>query len=148
MAGKSKFTALVKGRLSEALRLGSTRKMACAYAGIAYSTLNYWIKEERRDGRKYRGINQLVIEAEAVAGQVHMRAIHEAAEKGDWRASAWWLERRHYHDYGKRMALENEITATITVKQQNEALRERLDSMTDAQLLAIAQGDHNREGVE
>jgi hypothetical protein len=89
-------------RVCEAIALGATRAQAAAAAGIGYDTLNLW---QRTDPD--------VASAIAIArgrGAVRaMELVRQAAERGEWGAAAWWLERRYPIEWGKRLMVEHAI---------------------------------------
>jgi len=82
------------------------KEHACAMTGIAKSTLYKWCQEGEEHARMeldtlqrqlYEGIP--VADAHSVYEQV--KNITKAAKK-DWRASAWFLERRYPAQYARR----------------------------------------------
>lgn len=79
----------------EALRIGCSRRVAAASAGISDDTLRRWASRSP--------MLQLEIEkAEAEATMAAVESVRRAAICGDWRASAWWLERRKPEEWGLR----------------------------------------------
>ena len=52
--------------------------------------------------------------AKSTAVNAHVATIASAAKRGDWRASAWWLERTHPEEYGK-----NQTTTVIGTQNNN-----------------------------
>lgn len=79
----------------QALRDGNTRTAAAAYAGIRRETLWKWIEASDTFGNE-------VQKAEADAELRHVANIVRAGQEGNWTASAWWLERRRYADWGRK----------------------------------------------
>lgn len=98
---KTKRTPEVEAKLFEALRLGCTRRAACAYAGIHAGTLCDWANDFPEFSE---AITRAEDEAEAGFSIVIQRA---AANEGDWKAAAWWLERRRKEDYSARQEVEH-----------------------------------------
>ena len=99
----SKFTPETVERLLEAIRLGSTFKMAAEYAGSSRSTLHNYITAGRkaRAGTKKAEFYAALVKAEAEGAISSLAVIDKAALGGDWKAAAWKLERRHgYHRDG------------------------------------------------
>ena len=82
--------------LLSALRAGSTREAAAGHAGIERTTLHRWLVGDA--GRRAR-----VEQAEADA-EVRFGAQVAQAAGNDWRAAAWWLERRRSKAYGRAQA--------------------------------------------
>ncbi len=105
MARPTKFTEERVKKLIYAIRLGATYEGASRYAGIHYDTFNEW-----RQGRFPRKTNPALktefseglTRAEGEAEIQALAAIKASASSGDWRAAAWWLERRHREEYSKR----------------------------------------------
>lgn len=88
-----KKTALLK-----ALRVGNTRAAAARAVGIHIDTFHDWLTKDPK-------FSEAVVRAEAEAEQYYLSHIQQAAP-GDWRAAAFWLERRRPADYGKRDGLD------------------------------------------
>ena len=86
-----------------ALKVGSSRKAACALAGIVSNTLWRWMADDPE-------MEKLVIEAEGAAELRFVTAVSGAANTS-WQAAAWWLERRRPATYGKRDRLDVNIEA-------------------------------------
>ena len=98
-------------KLIEALRSGNYRIDACRAAGIHYNTLLAWEKkgESQKSGEYVEFLEALrSAEAEAVVSKVDI--IHGAAMKGDWRASAWFLEHKYPDKWARldKRAIEEE----------------------------------------
>ena len=77
----------------EALRLAATRQQAAAAAGLSRVTLWRWLREDP----------ELAAEAEQAEGLAELamiRTLYEASVS-DWKAAAWWLERRHPAAWGR-----------------------------------------------
>jgi hypothetical protein len=100
MARPPKFNAERAKRVTDALTAGVTRKVAAQYAGVDPTTLCRWLK-------RYADFAAQVTLVEAQA-EVSAVATIRAAAKSDWRAAAWWLERRR-DDWNKVDRLEVEI---------------------------------------
>lgn len=94
MAARSKYTPEVVKRLADAITLGATYELACAYAGIRYETFRVW-------QRTKPGFSATVEEAEGKGAVQLLGKIRQSANDGDWRAAAWVLEHRHPEQYGR-----------------------------------------------
>jgi hypothetical protein len=81
-------------RVLDALRHGYSRKAAARHALIAHTTMLRWIAH-------VPDFADAVRTAEAEAEMQAVATIMRAAEQGDWRASLWWLERRHPAEWGR-----------------------------------------------
>lgn len=94
--------------LLKAIEQGMPLKQAAEVAGMSYDTLNHWQKKGESDTAppEYRQFCQLLRHSQAIAMQVHVSAIHKAAER-DWRAAAWMLERRFPTDFARPQQIEH-----------------------------------------
>jgi len=88
-------------RLLDGLRHGMTRRAAAAYAGFSKSAFYRMLDED--DGTFGTEVENAEGEAEAAMTKLVANA---AVDPKNWTAAAWWLERRHPDDYGKRERVE------------------------------------------
>lgn len=102
----SKFTPEIRKALIEAIIAGLTYTHACQIVGIDYVTFTLWrtkgSKLESADEEGYFDFFNALTRAETNASTVMMAHIRKAATD-DWRAAAWWLERRYPKEYGKQI---------------------------------------------
>jgi len=82
----------------EVIRRGSTIKEACFAAGISVETYSQWIKKfpefsDQKQRAEFEPMKQAL--SSITRGMYH-----------DWRAAAWWLERREPERFGKRRIIE------------------------------------------
>ena len=130
-----KLSADTQGQLEKAIKLGSTYKLAAAYAGISYATLNNWMNKgkaelERRekgngrlkvgtakwdDAQPFVDLLEAIKEAEGIAAVQWLAKIEKAASNGAWQAAAWKLERRYPNEYG-RTVVDKNVSADVKVK--------------------------------
>lgn len=107
----SKKPAKKPGRptLLKAIEQGMPLKQAAAIAGMSYDTLNNWQNRGENESapKQYRQFCQLLRRSQAVAMQVHLSVINQAAGRGDWRASAWVLERRFTEEFVRPLQFEH-----------------------------------------
>lgn len=102
-----KFTRERVERLLKYIGMG-TRIDACRAVGISYDTLLNW--EKGRFPRNLTDDQKLLKEEFAEALQRaegefvvrHLGYIHQAAAQGDWKASAFLLERRRPEEFGRQ----------------------------------------------
>jgi hypothetical protein len=92
----SKLTESRMEKLIEALRAGAYRIDACRAAGIDYNTLLAWEKKgEAQEKGEFSEFLDALRKAEAEAVITNVGVITRAAQDGDWRAAAWFLEHKY-----------------------------------------------------
>ncbi len=94
MARPLKYTPEAVQRITQAIELGATYKLAASYGGITFQTFNNW-----RDTKP--AFAQAVQDAEGKGAIKWLAKIEAAASDGNWQAAAWKLERRYPQDYGR-----------------------------------------------
>lgn len=118
---------LSDGRVEAILRAlehGCTRRAAAGAADIHHSTLYAWMAADPT-------LSDAVEKAEQKAEMAYTAAVANAVPK-NWQAAAWWLERRHAGDYGKRDHVTIDMTAVV--RQVAESL-----GVDEAEALAEAE---------
>lgn len=106
-----KLTPDVQQRIVDAVRNGNTRRIAAAVGGVDESTLYRWLERGNgpRAAKLYREFREAVYSAEATAVQTAVAAIRLAGVKGTWQAYAWWLERLHPGEFGRKDRVKLEV---------------------------------------
>lgn len=131
-SGRGKWTPEIRDRLTAAVRAGTPIATACKFAGISYRTLREYIAIAEAPPpsprqypdraafnaarRRYAAVCEFVAalrRAEAEVEAASLARIRRAGANGDWRADAWFLERRYPDEYGRRAV---DVTGTITVE--------------------------------
>lgn len=102
MARPTKLTPEIQDRIVTAIRAGNYMETAAAYAGIARSTFNEWIRRgaEEQEG-PFAEFAAAVEQALAAAEARDVALIGQAAQK-EWQAAAWRLERRLPERWGRK----------------------------------------------
>ena len=111
----SKLTESRMEKLIEALRSGNYRIDACRAAGIHYNTLLAWEKKgESQQSGEYVDFLEALRRAEAEAVVSSVEVITIAAQGGDWRAAAWFLEHKYPNNWARldKRAVEDIIPDT------------------------------------
>lgn len=117
MAGRpSVFTPQAVKRVTDALRLGATYRMAAQYGGVSYDAVNDWMNKGKiaakyaengdpipQDLEAYYQFHQELQKAEAEAVLGWLAKIEKEANEGNWQAAAWKLERRYPKDYSRNV---------------------------------------------
>lgn len=123
--GDSKLTDVRMQALLQALEGGCTRRAAAGHAGIHHATFYRWIDDDAT-------LRDAVEKAETKAESLFTAAVLKAIPDS-WQAAAWWLERRHWRDYGRHERVE------IDIRREAERLAAELDGVTADQLIAEAE---------
>jgi transposase len=111
----------------KAVRQGMYVKSAVEGAGITEATYYRWLERGRRGEEPFESFLIDVEQASAEATLDALGVIRKAAET-DWRAAAWFLERRFPGQYGKhaRSSREDETVAFDSVATDAEEVLRRL----------------------
>jgi len=89
-------SAETRKKVTDALRLGLTERLAAQYAGLTYQR---YLNIRRKD----QAFAEAVKAAEAAGAFAWMARIEQAAVGGDWRAAAWKLSHRFPAEYGRQV---------------------------------------------
>ena len=90
-------------RLLDGLRHGMTRRAAAAFGGMHHATLYRMLAS---DATLATEVEKAESQAEAAFTKLVADA---AANPKNWTAAAWWLERRHPDDFGRRDRIDVKI---------------------------------------
>ncbi len=135
MARPSRLTPRLREQIALAVSSGTSYRAAAQSAGVAESTLHSWLARGRAEQGARRGapgerpyvkLLEAVEEASARA-EVRAAALISRAAENDWRAAAWFLERRDPETFGRRLAVEHTGDDPVTI----DAL---LDGCSDEEL--------------
>lgn len=100
---KGKLTPERSRKIIKAIKEGSPHETAAQSAGISVSTFYLWLeKGEQFETGQYAEFSEKVRQAEAQAESERIRRINKAGKEGDWKADAWYLERRYPDKWGRR----------------------------------------------
>lgn len=134
----TKFTEPVKAKILEAISVGSSYEMACSYAGISRNTLHQWMtKGEDQKTGIYRTFYDDIKKAESKGAVANLAIINNEARKGNWKCSAWLLERRW--GYKRDAVWKQEPKKDTTEKPQPGTTLELLKSQAADLLDAMKQ---------
>jgi hypothetical protein len=113
----TELTPVLQDKIIACLRAGFLRTATAEACGVGYATLKEWVARgegtdpDRPSTPLYATFAALVRAAEADAQNDAIKVIIEAA-KDDWRAAAWYLERRWPEQFGQKT--KQEIKQEIT----------------------------------
>jgi hypothetical protein len=122
-----KFNAEREKIILEGLAAGLDRKTAAERAGISDRTFRVWIQRGTKVWRKHKPEEPFItfvtkvqeIEGDCIAR--HVKVISQAADKGDWKAAAWWLERMHPDKFGAERRRIRELEKLVNLLTQGTA---------------------------
>ena len=88
------------------IRNGMTKEIACIAAGISTSTYYAWVKQGKEDEKQeieslQRQLHKDLPQAEALY-ELECLKIIKVAQRKDWHACAWYLERTRPARYARR----------------------------------------------
>lgn len=120
---------------------GNYIEPSCAFAGVPYTTVRRWMNRgENATSGEYRDFYLAVTNAIAQAEIASAADIKLAGRGGDWRASAWLLERRHPDRWSNtqrvKIEVEKELEQTLTklqTKLPDEIFSQIIDAIADAE---------------
>lgn len=106
------------------LHQGAWRNVACRRVGIDPKTLRNWLTYAEKGDERYVPVRAAILEAES---EVELEAIRRigAAALEDWKADAWWLEKRYPKRYGNRSKVEHSgqiATGALAQKTDDELI--------------------------
>jgi hypothetical protein len=96
MGRKTKLTDKLEADLVEHVAAGNFVTVACKALNVSQSTFYRWMNS---DAPRYRQFQDKITSASARAEADAVTCIRRHS-RDDWRAAAWYLERRHFTTYG------------------------------------------------
>ena len=116
----SELTPEVEESLLKNIRAGVPIQTAAIAVGISRQTFHNWMKRGSDEayriskGEKLRASEEkffyffdTVMRAKEEAKAGHIAVVAKAGREGDWRASAWWLQRQFRDEFGDNPAPQN-----------------------------------------
>lgn len=103
----SVLTPALQEKILEAIKAGLFRQQAADWAGIGQRTLFTWLQQGKAKPSSPQGaFRQAVLKAEKAAEMRCSALIQQAAGK-DWKAAAWFLERKFHSRWGRQQTLQH-----------------------------------------
>lgn len=110
---KGKYNPEIVKEILTVINIGGTDKDAYEYVGINADTFYEWIK-------RYPEFSEQITH-ERLKGKVSMiRSIREQGKK-DWRATAWYLERRYAQEFAQQLVIRVDPGDLAVLKQMGFA---------------------------
>lgn len=125
----SKINKETTNKLCKYISEGNYLDTACKLAGLDYSTMRRWILqgEEDKKGVYFEFANALKLaEAKAEAKRVD-NILKAGALGGDWKANAWYLERKYPERWGRKDHIQAEVKSQHTERTELQ-IEHQLDS--------------------
>ncbi len=97
----TKLTPKVHECVVASIRAGAYAEQAAKAAGIVPSTYYDWIRRGEAGEWPFSEFSEAIRAGEAEAEVAAVTILREAAQAGDWRAAAHYLERRHPERWGR-----------------------------------------------
>jgi len=118
---KTKLTPELQEKICNYIENGYTIEQACALAGINVATYYNWKKWGRQaKSGKFFEFFKAAETSEKVAEAKFLSTILKAAVgdpekkvKGDWKAAAWYLERKNPQQFARRDFLRQDVKAKV-----------------------------------
>lgn len=102
MARPTKYSDELAKKIVDALELGNTRKTSYMLAGISADTFAAWLL-------RFSAFSASVKAAEQKAIARNVGLVQQAAIK-DWKAAAWFLERKDPDNWKERKGVDIDLT--------------------------------------
>lgn len=121
-SGTPKYTPEVHKKIVDALSRGCFKAHAAGYARISPDTLESWLRQGEEGVEPYAKLLEDVrfaIAQDALNKQTAISAAALGQHKGDWRAAAWDLEKKHPKLYGRIAELEALRAAEIAAAKRH-----------------------------
>lgn len=107
-----KLTEELIDTVAKSIRMGSYVETAVALAGISKDTFYRWLRQAESEDAKEITIklSDAVKKAMAESEQRDLDVIDRAAQRGEWTAAAWRLERKFPSKWGRQAKVQLEHT--------------------------------------
>lgn len=135
-----RLTGAVEERIVQVVRGGGYLKTAAQFAGVHRETIRRWRKKgetdlQRSNESPYAAFARALARAEAQAEATRVRRILAAGEN-DWRANAWFLERRYPQRWGAHPKVNSAVEADAQIPR-SLVLDPRVAELADALLTSL-----------
>lgn len=140
MARPTKLTPELQDQMCNVLRTGVFIDAACHYVGISPATYYNWTDRGRAGEEPFAEFLEAVEKARASATVRALTLVQKAAEDS-WQAAAWYLERSHPDQFGRRTNIAGANGGPVQIEQSDDDQREaRLKALVQ-QALENARND-------
>ncbi len=147
----SEFTAEVEKAILDALAAGASVRSACEAAGVGPTTFYRWLSEGAADGapEHFRVLRERTTRARAQARVAYAAVIRRAANEGDWKAAAWFLERSEPEEWALKRRLEHSGPGGLAIRHETvpDYSDPEVREAADVLLGRIEINDETREAI-
>lgn len=124
---KPRLTPELAEQAIQLVKGGASNQDVIAWLGIGDSTFYRWLREPKDEAQE--ALAEGMKRAETERKLWHLQRIHKAAENGDWKASAWYLERRYPNEYARTQRIAGTVETVSKTDALTEAIRETVRLM-------------------
>ena len=124
---KPKLTPELAKEAIKLVKGGASNADVIAWLGVAETSFYKWLRDPQNEAQ--RQLAQGMKKAETERKLWHLQRIHKAADDGDWKASAWYLERRYPNEYARTQRITGEVITTQRSDALTEAIKETARKM-------------------
>ena len=137
---KPKLTPELAKEAINLVKGGASNQDVIAWLGVSETSFYKWIRDPQNDAQRQlaQGLKRAEMERKLWHLQRihkmerklwHLQRIHKAADEGDWKASAWYLERRYPNEYARTQRITGEVITTQRSDALTEAIKETARKM-------------------
>jgi hypothetical protein len=141
MPRPSKLNDILQKNLVDAVRAGNFYSTACRAYGVGESTFHRWMSDP---APRYRAFQDAITRAAAAAEAEAIGQIRLASRK-DWRAAAWFLEKKYPKEWGNQIKAEISGPEGGPIQVDGRVLNVNLDKLPpellEALVLQLEEGD-------
>lgn len=136
----TKLTPEIEATILRYLRLGNYLETACNMAGIRPKVVRHWCRLGAEGHPRYQPFWVAVERAMAESEVADLGLIQRAAQRGEWTAAAWRLERRLPKRWGRQQRIEHSGPNGQPIDLARRArVADALDKLTPEEFEALLQ---------
>lgn len=116
----NKLTIEMQNKLCAYIAEGQYITTACRLVGVDYATMRRWILQGEQDmSGKFYEFQEAISQAEALAEAERVKLILQAGKYDDWKANAWYLERKFPEKWGRKDRIDSHVTSEHTERKEH-----------------------------
>ena len=130
-----KYSEEIVEKIIKFVENGATNKEAAMLADVSEETFYCWQRKKLANGEPnpdYQSeLSELLKKAKTKRKVAMVNRILTAAQK-TWQAAAWYLERKHNEEFGRREKHEVEFSPQDEIKKMDERIKSRWPEKEDS----------------